>query len=102
MINLHKSQKNAGKPWTYTKVAVTILLIVGVAGGAMPYILSACDKDPAESMGIAWVTEIVAVILGYLCKSYFETKQEAKQATEDRKVSAYLQDDKFDPSKAAG
>ena len=99
---MDKNGQKWTKKWTYTKVAVTILLIVGVAGGVMPYILSACDKDPAESMGIAWVTEIVAVILGYLCKSYFETKQEAKQATEDKKIAAYLADDKFDPSKAAG
>jgi hypothetical protein len=39
-------------------------------------------------MGIAWVTEIVAVILGYLCKSYFETKAQRKQDLEDARFEA--------------
>ena len=45
--------------------------------------LSFLDKDTAEAIAIAWITEIVAVILGYMCKSYFETKQERKQDLED-------------------
>ena len=87
MTKLDKSGQKRTKKWTYTKVAVTILLAIGVVGGVMPYILAACDKETAESMGIAWVTEVVAVISGYLCKSYFETKQEAKQALEDFKAA---------------
>lgn len=68
---------------TYTKIVVTCLLIIGVINSELPYVLSYLDKDTAEAIAIAWITEIVAVILGYMCKSYFETKQERKQDLED-------------------
>ena len=74
------------KKWTMTKKLVVVLLIIGVAGGYMPFILAAFDKEPSTDMGIAWVTEVVAVVLGYLCKAYFETKQEAKQALDEYKA----------------
>lgn len=72
--------------YTYTKRAVKALLIIGVVNGSMPYILAFFNKQPSESLGIAWITEIVAVILGYMCKAYFETKQERKQDLEDYKA----------------
>ena len=68
---------------TFTKTAVRILLIVGVLNAMVPYILSAFGKEPIPELGIAWITEIVAVILGYMCKAYKETKQEAIQAHDD-------------------
>ena len=68
---------------TYTKLAVKALLIIGVINGTMPFILSACGKDPVEAIGVAWITEIVAVILGYMAKAFFETRQERKQDLED-------------------
>jgi hypothetical protein len=71
---------------TYTKRAVKVLLVIGVINAEIPYVLSAFDKTPIETLGIAWITEVVAVILGYMCKSFFETRQEKKQALEDRKA----------------
>jgi hypothetical protein len=68
---------------TFTKKAVKYLLIIGVINSEIPYILAAFDKDPVESLAIAWITEVVAVIAGYMVKSYFETKQERKQNHED-------------------
>ena len=68
---------------TFTKVAVKALLIVGVINAMVPYVLAAFEKEPVTELGIAWITEIVAVILGYMCKAYKETKQEAIQAHED-------------------
>jgi hypothetical protein len=68
---------------TFTKKAVKALLIIGVINSEIPYILAAFDKDPVEALAIAWITEIVAVIAGYMVKSYFETKQERKQNHED-------------------
>jgi hypothetical protein len=68
---------------TFTKVAVKALLIVGVINAMIPYALAAFGKEPVTELGIAWITEIVAVILGYMCKAYKETKQEAIQAHED-------------------
>ena len=69
-----------------TKVLVPALLIAGTVGGFMPYVLAWRGMETAESMGIAWVTEVVATILGYLCKSYFESKQEGIQSVEEHKA----------------
>ena len=70
---------------TYTKRAVKALLIVGVINGSVPYILSAFGREPVSDLGIAWVTGVVAVMVGYMGKSYFETKQERKQDFEELK-----------------
>ncbi len=71
---------------TYTKRKVSFLLIVGVIGAFIPFVLAAFDKQPVEAIGLAWITEIVAVILGYYTKSYHETKQEKKQNLEEYKA----------------
>ena len=68
---------------TFTKIAVACLLIIGVISAEIPFCLSFLDKETAEAIAIAWITEIVAVITGYMCKSYFETKQQRKQDLED-------------------
>lgn len=68
---------------TYTKKAVKALLAVGVISAEIPFVLSAFGRDPVAELGIAWITEIVAVILGYMCKAYFEKKQEKKQKLAD-------------------
>lgn len=64
---------------TFTKVAVKALLIIGVIDANIPFLLAFLNKDPCREIGLAFITEIVAVILGYMCKSYFETKQEKRQ-----------------------
>lgn len=81
---------------TYTKIVVTCLLIIGVINSELPYVLSFLDKDTAEAIAIAWITEIVAVILGYMCKSYFETKQERKQDLEDFLAEKESDNDELD------
>ena len=55
----NKRPKRFGVTWT--KNITRILLIVGVAEATAPYILSAFGREPCETMGAAWVTEIVAV-----------------------------------------
>lgn len=72
---------------TYTKRAVKALLIIGVISAEVPFVLSFLGKEPTAELGIAWITEIVAVILGYMAKAYFETKQERKQNLEDYKAN---------------
>lgn len=71
---------------TYTKKVVQAVLTIGVIGGITPFVLSAFEKDPVAELGIAWITEIVAVCIGYFCKAYFETKQERKQELEEFKA----------------
>ena len=67
------------KKKTLTKVAVKALLIIGVIDANIPFVLAFLEKDPCREIGLAFITEIVAVILGYMLKSYFETKQEKRQ-----------------------
>lgn len=62
---------------TWTKNITRYLLIIGVVNGTMPFVLSAFGRDPVSDMGIAWVTEIVAVALGYFIRGFKDTKAEA-------------------------
>lgn len=72
---------------TFTKKAVKWLLILGTINGMVPFLLSAFGREPCTEMGIAWITEVVAVILGYMCKAFFETKESEKvRLYEERKV----------------
>lgn len=68
--------KEVKKKITWTKTIVRYLLIIGVINGTLPFILSAFDKNPASEMGIAWVTEIVAVALAYFVRGFKDTKEE--------------------------
>lgn len=68
---------------TFTKQAVKWILIIGCINATIPFVLSAFGRDPVTELGIAWITEIVAVILGYLIKSFNENKQAAIQRHQD-------------------
>lgn len=63
---------------TWTKKITKYLLMIGVMGGITPFILSAFNKDPCSDMGIAWITEIVAVALGYFVRGFKDTKESEK------------------------
>ena len=71
---------------TYTKIAVKWLLILGCINGTMPFVLAAFGREPVGEIGIAWITEIVAVSLGYMLKAFWETKSEREQDLEDFKA----------------
>ncbi len=68
---------------TFSKQVVKWMLIIGAINGTIPFILAAFGKDPVVQLGIAWITEVVAVIVGYLIKSFNENKQKAIQRHED-------------------
>ena len=72
---------------TYTKKAVKSLLIVGVLNAEIPYLLAYLGREPCAELAIAWITESVAVILGYLCKAYFETKQAEQVRLQEKKMT---------------
>ena len=86
---------------TYTKKAVKWMLIVGTINGTMPFVLSFLGKDPVSEMGVAWVTEVVAVIIGYLVKSFKENKQKAIQAHEDFVAGMYDNTSEYDEQEEA-
>jgi hypothetical protein len=61
---------------TFTKKLVVVMLIVGVLNAEIPFILSAFGRDPVVDIGRLWITQIIAVIVGYYVKSYFGKKAE--------------------------
>lgn len=91
---MNKHDHRNKKEFTFTKQKVSFLLFVGVIGAFIPYILSAFDRNPVEAIGLAWITEIVAVILGYLIKSFNETKEEEKKRLEWYKATKEEEDNR--------
>lgn len=71
---------------TWTKKITKWLLIIGVVNGTAPFILSMFDKEPCVEMGIAWVTEIVAVALGYFVRGFKDTKESEKIRIREAKI----------------
>lgn len=81
---MKRKRKRYGVTWT--KRITRDLLIIGVIGGAMPFVLSFLDKEPCTEMGIAWVTEIVAVALGYFVRGFKDTKESEKVRLQELKM----------------
>ena len=80
-FSVKKKDKKMARPKkynTFTKKAVKWILMLGTINGMVPFLLSAFCREPCTEIGIAWITEIVAVILGYMCKAFFETKESEK------------------------
>ena len=61
---------------TFTKVMVRLLLIIGIINAEIPYILAIFGKETNETLGIAWIVNIVAVSLGYMLKSHYDKNKE--------------------------
>ena len=73
------------------------MLIIGVIGGLLPYVLSLMDKQPVETIGVAWITEIVAVALGYFVRGFKDTK--AEEDMKFKRETAGLAKDQTDEPK---
>lgn len=76
---------------TWTKSITRNLLVVGVINGMAPFFLSMFDKEPCVEMGIAWVTEIVAVALGYFVRGFKDTKEEEKVRLQEKAMDGGLE-----------
>ncbi len=61
-----------------SKVLTGIILSVAVVDLQLSYILAFMGKEIAETLSVAIVTEIVAVVLGYFMKSFSETREAEK------------------------
>lgn len=80
---------------TFTKLWVTILLIVAVIDLQLSYVLALLDRhEIAETLSIAIVTEIIGVIAIYMVKSFFETSNEKKHSLELKKLQ--ISDDELE------
>lgn len=79
-------KRQAKSKATYTKKWVTAILIFGMIGGMLPYVLAAFGLEGYEALGEKWIGCTLGVALGYFMKSFFETRQERKQRLEDYKA----------------
>lgn len=73
---------------TWTKRITKYLLMIGVVNGTIPFLLAAFNKEPCVEMGIAWVTEIVAVALGYFVRGFKDTKEAEKVRLIEEKIES--------------
>lgn len=78
---------------TYTKKIVSEVLVVSIISANLPYILAYLDKEPVAELGIAWVTAVVAVCLGYFIRGFKDSKSEAEHNYKMRKAGFYNNDD---------
>ena len=86
--------KNKNKNYTirtFSKIWVNRLMWVALFDIQLSYVLAFFDKEIAETLSIAIVTEILGVMLGYFCKSYFETKEEKKNELDTFKFEKYME-----------
>jgi len=90
-------RKSSFKLATYTKRWVTIILVIALVDMQLPFILAFLDKtEIAESLATAIVTEIIAVILGYMAKSFFETRESEKNKITMRELNSMIEDNRED------
>lgn len=70
---------NKRKKIQFTKIIVTITLVIALIDLQLTYILAfmGCPETLEETSGKI-ITEIIGVILVYCAKSFFETREEKK------------------------
>ena len=93
-----KRKMNASKLFeTFTKLWVTILLIVAVIDLQLSYVLALLNRSEiAETLSVAIVTEIIGVIAVYMIKSFLETSSEKKHSLELKKLNLPDEEDVAD------
>ena len=78
------------KKWlkTFTKKAVTIIMVVSLIDLQLSYILAFLGKEQiAESLSSEIATVIISVMLGYFMKALFETFFEKREERLTRSLS---------------
>ena len=74
-----KEARKKRKSQTFTKVRVSMLLWFGCIWITCSYALAFIGREQiAEELSGTVAKVVIATILGYLCKAYFETKEEQK------------------------
>ena len=75
---------------TYTKVWVSILMIVAIIDLQLSYILAYIGREQiAETLSVAIVTEIIGVMATYIIRSYLESKSIASDELAHKKIDVY-------------
>lgn len=92
MIHKKEKKKKLDLLQTYSKFWVTVILIFGLIDLQLSYVLAFLDKvQIAESLSVAVVTEIIAVMTAYLLRAYFDTATESKHNIEREKIGLSTQ-----------
>lgn len=87
------------KKTTYTKRAMTWILIVSLIDLQLPFVLALLGREQiAETLGGIIVTEIIGVFLVYCLKSFFETREADKNKLEREKRSLFKEGEEEDDS----
>lgn len=82
---------------TFTKKWVSRLLWFGCVCISLSYALAFLGKEQiAESLSQTIATVVIATILGYLCKAFFETREEERMKLEKNKLKIYNKGEDFD------
>lgn len=77
-------KRRSVKKIQYTKKAMTSILVVALFDMQIPFVLAFLGREQiAEELGKVIVMEIVGCFLVYCLKSFFETKEERKESTDD-------------------
>lgn len=93
-IMLGKREKKPYSKWleTYTKRAVTAILVVCMVDLQLSYLLAFLDKPQiAESLSSTIATVIIGVMVGYFGKALFETFFEKREERLKRKLESQNQ-----------
>ncbi|MCM1468130.1 MAG: hypothetical protein NC086_08280 [Alistipes sp.] len=80
------AKKNKKKKYQMSKVLTGAILLVALIDLQLSYILAFMGKEDAETLSVAIVTEIVAVVLGYFIKSFNETKEAERIKLQNAKL----------------
>ena len=87
LVDDNASEKDKKKVRQYTKKWVDIILTVSLIDVQLCFVLAFLGKDQiAETLGIAIITEIVAIGLGYMLKAFFETNAQKKNEIEMERI----------------
>ena len=87
LVDDNASEKDKKKVRQYTKVRVDIILFTSLIDIQFCFLLAFLDKvQIAETLAIALVTEVVAVMACYMLKAFFETNSEKKNEIEMERI----------------
>lgn len=78
----HTNNENTHMKWlaSFTKRAVTAILVIAMADLQLSYLLAFLGKDQiAESLSSTIATTVIGVMLGYFAKALFETFFEKRE-----------------------
>lgn len=96
MIGMTNKERKAFVHWlaTFTKKAVTVILVVSLIDLQLSYILAFMGKEQiAEALSSAIVEMVVGVMLGYFLKALFETFFEKREERLNRQFDIEIEGD---------